>query len=266
MLYFILQNGVCENEAFGLAAKNLNHSVTFYDDPSEVNIIEFHNKKTYIRSSLDHYLLHWRHTEDRLRPGHCFSPQDFRYLNYQQYWKDYLYNKNFIAAPISNLTEEWYQEYIEGRDMFIRPNSGCKVFPGQVILSWSDLSKLLNLYRPPLEELAIFSHASPIKDEARLVVGVDSNEKPTIISGSMYRINGEIESKRIFPKCQAWEFAQSVVNKVLDRYGNPPSNIFTIDVCSERWREELYVVEINSFSCAGLYDCEMEPIIKYLEK
>lgn len=262
MLNFILQSNLIENENFGLVAEKLGHNVLRYTKLSEYLSLD-NTFPTYVRCSLDHYLSYWR--KNNPNPGVCFEAANFKYLEYQQYWNSYLLNSNFIVCPISNLTEEWYNEFIHG-DMFIRPNSGCKPFTGQTIFKYKDLKQIIDLYRPLPSELAILAPARPISNEARLVVGIDKDEKPVILAGSMYRIDGNIQNERINKDSRYWKFGQKAAEQVLEKYGNPPAELFTLDVCSERWRDELYIVELNSFGCAGLYDCEIEPIIQFMEK
>jgi hypothetical protein len=74
------------------------------------------------------------------------------------------------------------------------------------------------------------------------------------MTGGQYRENGNDVRIPDVP-LEVMEYAQGVVNKT--KY--QPDLAWTIDICSSE--NQLKVLEIGSFSCAGLYACDCELIV-----
>jgi hypothetical protein len=53
---------------------------------------------------------------------------------------------------------------------------------------------------------------------------------------------------------------RTFVNDVLADVSWRPDPVFLMDICAAEGR--LYVLELNSFSCSGLYACDPEAVVK----
>ncbi len=70
----------------------------------------------------------------------------------------------------------------------------------------------------------------------------------------MYQLNGASKYKREWP-----DEAIALANKVAQEYEADP--MFTIDIC-QGIDNKFYLLEIGSFSCAGIYSCDVKPIVQ----
>ena len=191
------------------------------------------------------------------------------------YYTPDIYNcDNYYKHFEGNLLNEPY-EYIEYKDLdlkkdyifkkyhnhkynciFIRPNSGDKIFTGSVICRnlFEDDIKFLNRYNTinPYDKVLVSKYQKIIK-EFRFVI---HNRK--VITGSLYKKGNNLIHKEIIENEDVWKYVQNL----LDNLGDLKTDDFwTIDIC-ETNLNELKVLEIGCFSCAGLYDCNLGKIVE----
>ncbi len=85
--------------------------------------------------------------------------------------------------------------------------------------------------------------------EWRLVIAIDE-----VVASSQYRDNGTIA---ILPSCpdEVHQFATDILANVRWR----PDKLFMMDVCESDGK--LCLLELNSFSCSGLYACDLAAVI-----
>lgn len=111
------------------------------------------------------------------------------------------------------------------------------------------------------ETLVVVSRPIEILKEWRLVV------TDRVIAHSQYkqghgliRLQGsDLLKVRETPQ-EVLDYAQRVLNEVKYR----PDPIWTLDICETA--DGLKVLEVGSFSCAGLYACDPEPIIEEVNR
>lgn len=180
-------------------------------------------------------------------------------LNYYPYVKDYLFNKDYIVKPVSYIRSN-IESLIKtigeekSKRIFIRPNSGAKSFSGMVFLNidpyfdydWSTVEKKC---KP--DDLCIISSPKTIKEEYRFIV-MDKE----VITGSLYKRDYNVEYKEI-ESGYVFDFAQELANLY------QPDKLFSLDVALGD-DNNLYLMEINSFQHAGMYECNKEKILKKL--
>jgi len=197
--------------------------------------------------------------------GYC-TFDNLKCSTYYQYFKHYLLNDTYIMLPLNELIRfassqsSWLEGIFYGTDgsgeLFIRPDSGAKEFAGTVLRC--DKINLDNLgygfYHENLSLMTVISSAKKIDTEWRLFVADGK-----VISGSQYMINMELE---VDPHCdvEAMKFAQDMLDKVEWR----PDRLFCMDICQSEG--DYYLLELNSFSCCGLYDCDVGPIVECASK
>ena len=100
------------------------------------------------------------------------------------------------------------------------------------------------------ETLLVISTPKELGREWRLVIA-----NSEIVASTQYRNQGAISVTR---GCRddVIEFATDVLDQVKWR----PDNVFMMDVCESNGR--LHVLELNSFSCSGLYDCDLVAVVR----
>lgn len=172
---------------------------------------------------------------------------------YPKYGK-YLLNDPYelvCFGEIDRIRERLFDRF-GPHDIFVRPDSGFKTFTGSLLGREESLKHfLVNSVVFP-EELCIVSSRKQILREWRLVACGGE-----IIASSQYHDLGLKETQEGCPT-EVLKLGQ----EILDHYSI--DDIFTIDI--GQTKDRLGLVEINSFSCSGLYDCNLKNIVYYVSK
>lgn len=168
----------------------------------------------------------------------------------------FLLNSDYVMLPFGELNrrKNWlYNTIGKNGNLFFRPSSGFKTFTGKVVNidNWEKDLNLFGFYGVDPEELVIAAPPVNIKHEWRLFI---ADKK--IIAGSKY--DWEVEEN--LPE-SVLQYAQKVVNSI--QYQPDPA--WSIDI-GETESGELKVVEVGSFSCAGMYTSDPEPIVTEINK
>ena len=163
-----------------------------------------------------------------------------------------LLNDDYILCPFGHVKEK-------GKlfgDVFVKPNSGYKPFTGFACKS-GDLEKELQIVREREnifpEELCVVASKKEVINEYRILV-VDNE----VICGTQY-----LPTVKSCPE-YILDYARTVI-KNSDYY---PCLAWTLDIAespasrSSWYDEEFSVLEVNSFSAAGLYDIDIELALK----
>jgi hypothetical protein len=184
----------------------------------------------------------------------CTLPK-YECVYYYPRIKGYLLNFEYIMLPFGDLShrKHWLFDKLNRKgSLFVRPSSGYKTFTGLVISDseWEMELKFLQCQVNP-EELVVVAPAQEVIREWRTVVVQNQ-----VITAGQYRECGENVRIREVPE-KVLHFAQEVV----DFSGYTPDKAWTLDVCENSFGA-LNVVEANSFSCAGLYACDYEAIVR----
>jgi hypothetical protein len=187
-------------------------------------------------------------------PGvYCNLPK-FECVYYYPRLGKNLLNADYIMLPFGELNrrKEWLLETF-GDNFFIRPSSGFKTFTGKVVTgeTWDKDIRLLGFCNIEPEAIVVVAPSAEIVTEWRLVV-VDNK----VIAASQYK-----QKDRQEPSEEVWNYGQ----KVLDESDYQPDPAWILDVCQIK-NGELKVVEVGSFSCCGLYDCDPEPIVQEVSR
>jgi hypothetical protein len=224
--------------------------------PIKMNIDRFCGKKNvFIQSSFQFA----EELRGKFNPGVILTPDNYKCTKYYKYFGDYLFNNEYIIMTVKetenkiDFLERIIGEKETGR-IFIRPDSGLKPFSAMVFINrdpyfrddWSYVKNNIGE-----DELLIISSPKTLFSEWRFVV-IDGK----VVTGSLYKLdyNVEFEVATVEKNKELFEFAQ----KMADIY--QPDIAFTLDLAIDDARD-IKLLEINSFSCAGLYGCDMEKII-----
>jgi hypothetical protein len=188
-------------------------------------------------------------------PGPYYHPTDYDCINYYPPLGKYLLNSDYIMLPWGDLRRQkefLYDTLAEEDTIFLRPNSGLKLFTGKLIykeLFDNDINILA--YKDPCpHDLVIAARPRMVMNEWRFVC-VDKK----IVSGSQYRF---MQNRILKPNddTKALEYAQEVAEQSYQ-----PARVWIIDICQTQVGY-YYLLEVGCFSCAGLYMCPLEPIVR----
>jgi hypothetical protein len=191
--------------------------------------------------------------EKKWIPGPWLNLREYECSYYYAYLGDLLFNDDYIMIPVRDfkrVKDICFKRLGKRDSLFIRPNSGFKTFTGKVFSKRhfdKDWDWVEEFCTP--EDLIVISTPKDIKAEWRFIAA-----ESDIISGSMYKYNGISEYKSEWPD-KAINLAKDVAKKY------HPDPVYTVDICMGA-DDRFYLLEVGSFSCAGLYACDMEPIVR----
>ena len=131
---------------------------------------------------------------------------------------------------------------------FIKPNSGSKIFTG-IVTSFKDLDKNIDIQN---DTLCVIAKPQKILKEYRLII---NQEKCKIIAASQYL---PFISDRFLPQ-EIYKFLEPII-KYHSKYC--PDLMYSIDIAElDNLIDKYKIIECNSLSCAGLYECDLDVII-----
>lgn len=195
-----------------------------------------------------------------------WHPGDYAYFpnydcaKYYPYFLDYLLNDKFTILPLGVIMkrfDEIFDWIKEDYSLFMRPTRGFKTFTGKVFDRKDGFEKLKmekDFHFIGDHELILVAPAKELGNEWRVVVA-DSK----VIGGSLYKKDGEIKEECGLPD-HVKQYAEEILTNVKYR----PDKAFVMDIC-EVPHKGLKLIEINSFSCSGMYACDLEPIVEEIE-
>ncbi|MFA5599326.1 MAG: ATP-grasp domain-containing protein [Phenylobacterium sp.] len=187
-------------------------------------------------------------------PGPWCCVENLCCKKYYNYFGNHLLNNQYIMLPFKEIIRQFdFVKSLFGNDIFIRPDSGLKPFAGQAA-SLNSL-KIENLCDEYVNEdyadlLCVVSSAKEIKKEWRVVI---ADKKA--IAGSQYKIDCELE---VSPECPSEILSYAEYLALSDW---EPDIIYTMDIGLDK-NGGMRLVELNSFSCSGLYDCDLSKIVE----
>jgi hypothetical protein len=194
-------------------------------------------------------------------PGMYATFPNFKCSEYYNYF-DLLLNDHCIFMPMLHAIKrkDWiFETFAKDGKVFVRPDSGEKHFTGK-LLSYDEFNEkgfeYKFYYDTPI--LLLIASPKPIKKEYRCVVA----DKKCIAIGSYDATLGR-ENVDIPISPDEHVAITAYVDLLCDQKWQP-DRVFTLDLVESE--EELQVVEINSFSCAGLYNCDPEPIVRVVSR
>ena len=216
------------------------------------------------------------HREAQWIPGHYCTSEHYRCSVYYNVFGDLLLNYNYFMLPFSELLSK--EKLIYGTmgiddTVFIRPDSGNKTFTGKAVYR-SEFEKdydIFSMYEPRPEDMCLISEPRNITHEWRFFV-VDNE----IVSGSLYKPDHKTIECSANTKWRgitkqdnlALDLAKRAVKKVptypkqndFDAYIWWPDPAWCIDICRTK-HDNYYVLEIGSFSSAGLYHTDTDLLV-----
>ena len=167
--------------------------------------------------------------------------------------QELLFNDKYAFIPFKELARRKWDLYSWlGKEsmLFIRPDSGEKDFPAELV-DLQDIDKLVNNY--DCDGLAVVSTPKNFIGEWRFVI-----HKNEVHAVSSYRFQGVLTCVPSAPS-EAYE----LINKVLAK-NYTPDEVYCIDVVMDTDRT-CWVMELTSFSSAGLYACDTTKIANLIK-
>lgn len=202
-------------------------------------------------------------------PGPWLNSKAYECSRYYSYLGRFHVNSDYVMLPRAEVLRQMdFLKKTFGREdnaLFIRPSSGHKTFTGKVFHErhfQSDWDWVEEFTDP--DSLIIISSPKVIKKEWRFVVSGNR-----VVTGSLYREKigpiGSGKYREIDPdNYPADKEALKKAIEIADEKYNPDP-MYVIDIC-ETENGEMRLLEIGSFSCAGLYDCNIPTIVDEAEK
>lgn len=181
-------------------------------------------------------------------PGVWCNLNNMKCSTYYTYLGKYMLNREYAMMPIGELLRRWEDliSTVPSKSLFVKPDSGTKSFTGCVFApdGKQKIQTLSTTVGP--ETLVVVSLEKKITEEFRFVI---CDKK--VIAGCRYlpteTSSYSTPSLRLALKIseQDWQ----------------PDLCYTIDIAESGG--EMYLLEINSFSCAGFYDCNIIDVVRF---
>lgn len=185
-----------------------------------------------------------------LIPGPFYRPEVFRVSHYAAHWGEYLLNDGFVLLPWSEFRRRlpaWQDQFGFLGGVFVRPDSGNKTFTGLTIPfdDWDHETRCLEVLSGVTAEtlVSISRPRADIDGEWRFWI---LNGMPVTHSAYSWR---DDEDPRDPPLA-----CVKLVNE-LCQHAWQPDVAYTVDVCMTG--DGARLVEINSFSCSGVYQADL---------
>ena len=186
----------------------------------------------------------------------------FKCSHYYTYLGEHLINKNYLMMPLGEVERQKNNIYNylnphgnTDNYFFIRPDNGYKSFTGNLV-NYTTISSELGSFvncDSDYEQLVVISSPKNIKQEWRFFV-IDGK----VITGSLYHVDGKLNKSRNSP-LNVWKYAEKIAKEY------QPESAYVLDI-GEFNNGNLGVMEVNSFSCSGLYLCDQNLIIENIIK
>jgi len=208
--------------------------------------------------------------EKRWIPGVYCDLEQFKCTTYYAYWGKFLFNQDYAFIPVKELgrRKDWiYKQFGKNDRVFIRPNTGFKTFTGAVVKQENfDKDYEWMVKYSDDTSLAVISTPKNIIRESRFVV---ADKK--VITGCFYKWDGSKLSNENIPEPnKEWKYAQQIADECWE-----PERMYVIDICEDKGHYhplrryipenicgKFHLLEVNSFSCSGLYACDSDVIVK----
>lgn len=181
------------------------------------------------------------------------NQQNYLCSKYMSHFGKYLFNDRYAMVSLAELQRRkffYYGTFGKEALIFIRPDSGQKPFQAQ-LLDMIDIDRFVENHTHVKHDLVVVSNPKNIIGEWRFVC----TKHQEILAQSTYRYQGQVAKIPFAP-----EGATELVKEIL-KVGYYPDSVFCIDVCEDS-DKNFWLLEINSFSSAGLYACKKELIVK----
>jgi hypothetical protein len=179
--------------------------------------------------------------------------ENYLCTKYMSYFGKYLFNDRYSILSLAELQRQkffFYGLYGKEAMIFLRPDSGQKPFQAR-LTDLLDFDRFVESEIGRIHQLIIVSTPKNIGGVWRFVV----TSKKEIIAYSTYKYQGQITRIPSAP-----QGATDLVKEMLE-VPYYPDSVFVMDVCEDN-DGKYWLLELNSFSSAGLYECDKTAIVQ----
>lgn len=184
-------------------------------------------------------------------PGAWCNFENMRCSTYYAYFGEHLLNQQYIMLPIGDLLRRWDQlaANTTGNSWFIRPDSGAKPFTGYVVKPGEKhkIKSLVQAVGP--RTLVVVAPEKSITAEWRFVI---CDKK--VIAGCQY----------LPTESPSYPTSSFRLASLISSQEWQPDLCYTVDIAESNGK--MYLLEINSFSCASFYGCDISSIVKHASR
>jgi hypothetical protein len=197
--------------------------------------------------------------DKKWNPGVFLTLENYLCQAYYPHMEPFLFNTPYSLLPLDEMlaTRHALDRQFGGHGcIFVRPDSGFKTFTGEVFeveTIQADFHGLQDFSYLPGSTLVLVSSPKNIKREYRMFV-VDDR----VVAGSAYRRNRKLAMDPKVPE-EVYAFTRTVLAETTYR----PDPAWVIDICEDDGGK-LWVLEIGSISCCGIYSANAKSIVKAL--
>jgi hypothetical protein len=187
-------------------------------------------------------------------PGGWCNAEQFDCRRYYPFFGKHLLNSECCIVPIDDAlarTDALFEQFGEQGEVFLRPCPVEKIFTGRCVERDSFVLALQSARYSQCQVL--IARPRPMDREWRVVVA-----DGRVLAGSQYRKGGQV---LVTPDCPGE--VRSYVEGLLAATEWRPDPIFLMDVCESVG--EIRLLEVNSFSCSGLYQCDPVAIVTWVK-
>jgi len=202
-------------------------------------------------------LASWLYAHKSWVPTVWFEKDKFKCSMYYSYLGKYLFNSDYeftTVAEYHRRLDYFTNRHSVANCLFVRPDTGMKSFTGQVFemeRHRTDWMFFKQFVKP--EDLLVVASPKKICAEWRFVIA-----EGKIIASSLYHLNGHRHHACGAPD-EATKLCELVVAEAEREL--KPGPMYVVDVCKDS-NDNYGLLELNCFSCAGLYACDKEPIVR----
>jgi hypothetical protein len=188
-------------------------------------------------------------------PGGWCTAERFDCAIYYPFFQKYLLNSPYAILTLDEAlaqAEGLFARFAREDQVFIRPCGVQKTFTGRCV----DQEGFVGALESARYAQGAVLVASPrsITQEWRVVVA-----HGRAVATSRYRSAGHLDIERGCPP-EVGAYVEALLADVPYR----PDPIFMMDVCASG--SGLYLLELNSFSCSGLYKCDQGAVVKEVKQ
>jgi len=180
--------------------------------------------------------------------------------SYYPAFKGLLLNDECTMIPYRQLRDDaahLFERFGRGEHecFFVRPSSGLKTFTGIVMCRKTlgqDIEFIERYSDIPPDTLIVVAPATNIAREFRFIV-----KGREVVTGSLYKVKSTLKHEVVEPGNEAFHIAR----EFLDKTDFSPDPMWVLDTCqteSGEWR----VLEVGCLSCAGLYACDLNKVVR----
>ena|GEM_PF-3353154 len=201
----------------------------------------------------------WVQENTTWRPGAIANNPKLRCQSYYHVFNEYLLNRRHLFLPFGcfeERKEDLFDWLGEDDCIFVRPDANDKPFTGQLVKreTWDEDLKQIGFYDEVVtpETLCVVCAPQNIREEYRFFI-----RDGEVLTGSLYRKNAHTSQyTAVSAVSEPWAMAKLMAARA-KRVGFEPDPIWVLDLCKDA-QKRTRVLEVGSFSCAGLYDCNTD--------